>query len=116
MAVCPDRRMTTISVYLRFSATIGAALVLPFVLLELANRRGLPEDFPIPLFGLMWLLSSSVTLILTSLVRSVRARNSVGVSAVGLLLRVACLIPFAWLWVVLVLDQMPCFLGVPNCD
>jgi hypothetical protein len=22
----------------------------------------------------------------------------------------------AWMWVGLVVDQMPCFLGVPNCD
>ena len=107
--------MPTISAQLRFSATIGAALVLPFMLLQLANR-GLSGDFPIPLFGLMWFLSTTITLILTSLVRSVRARRSAMVSPLGLVLRGACLIPFAWLWVVLVLDQMPCFLGVPNCD
>jgi hypothetical protein len=22
----------------------------------------------------------------------------------------------AWLWISIVLDRMPCFLGVPNCD
>ena len=22
----------------------------------------------------------------------------------------------AWLWIGILMDQMPCFLGVPNCD
>ncbi len=30
--------------------------------------------------------------------------------------RVAIVVLIAWLWVGLVVDQMPCFLGVPNCD
>jgi hypothetical protein len=30
--------------------------------------------------------------------------------------RIATLIFIAWMWVAVVLDQMPCFLGVPNCD
>ena len=107
--------MQTIVPQLGSSAIVGAAVVLPFVLLELAHRGG-DGDFPIPLFGLLWLLSTTVTLILTSLVRSVRARQSIMVSPVGLVLRIACLIPFVWMLVFLVIDQMPCFLGVPNCD
>ena len=75
--------MQTISAQLRFSATIGAALVLPFILLELANR-GINGAFPIPLFGLRCFLSTRVTLILTSIVRSVRARRSAMVSPLGL--------------------------------
>lgn len=106
--------MQTIFPQLRFSAIIGAAAVLPFVLLEVANR-GLNGDFAIPLFAVMWLLSTTVTVILTSLVRSVRTRHNAMVSP-AVLLRVACLVPFVWMFVSLVIDQMPCFLGVPNCD
>jgi hypothetical protein len=106
--------MQTIVPQLGSSAIVGAAVVLPFVLLELAHRGG-DGDFPIPLFGLMWLLSTTVTLILTSLVRSVRARQN-AVASPAVLLRAACLIPFVWFLVLLVIDQMPCFLGVPNCD
>jgi hypothetical protein len=48
--------------------------------------------------------------------RRVRAGNG-GVAAhpetIGML---ALLVLIAWFWVGLVDDQMPCFLGVPNCD
>ena len=107
--------MQSIFRHLRFSAIIGAALVLPFVLLELSHRGG-NGDFPLALFALMWLLSTTVTVILTSLVRSVRTRPSTMVNPMGAVLRVACLIPFVWMFASLVIDQVPCFLGVPNCD
>jgi hypothetical protein len=32
------------------------------------------------------------------------------------LLSAAALIIIAWLWGSVILDQMPCFLGVPKCD
>lgn len=107
--------MQTVAAQLTLSATIGAALVLPFVLLELANRN-LTGNLPVPLFGLMWILSTATTSILASLVRSFRTRDNVMARPVSVLLRVVCLIPFAWFLVVLVLDQLPCFLGTPNCD
>ena len=52
-------------------------LVLPLVVLELVNRRGFNQGFP-------------VKVVLLGLV--------------------------AWYWIGLVIDQMPCFLGAPNCD
>jgi hypothetical protein len=108
--------MNNTSSNLRLPAIISSALVLPFMILELVNRRSFHEDFPIVLFGLMWLLSVAFILILRPIVRNIRAENGIMVNPIGLLLRVAFLIPIAWLWVGLILDQMPCFLGVPNCD
>jgi hypothetical protein len=35
---------------------------------------------------------------------------------INLLLRVAFLALIAWMWGGILIDQMPCFLGVPNCD
>jgi uncharacterized membrane protein len=84
--------------------------------LELINRRSFHEDFPIPLFGILWLLPVTFILILMPIVRNVRAGNRIRVNPISLLLRVAFLILIAWLWVGIILDQMPCFLGVPNCD
>jgi hypothetical protein len=98
------------------SLLLSWASVLPFVVLELVNRRGFQEDFPFALFGVMALLSAAFVLILTPVVRAGRTGRGVVANPTGLLLRVALLIPLAWLWVVLVLDQAPCFLGVPNCD
>lgn len=91
-------------------AIVSLALVLPFAALELVNRRGFHEPFPYPLFALLWLLPLSFLIILTRLLR--------GLPAMGLRILPAgvILVVIAWLWVGLVIDQMPCFLGVANCD
>lgn len=101
---------------LKTPAIVSFVLVLPFMILELVNRRGFHEGFPIVLFGLMWLLPLAFILILMPILRSLPARNGIMPSPLSLLPRVVLMILIAWLWVVLLLDQMPCFLGVPNCD
>ncbi len=97
-------------------AIIASTLVLPFMILELINRRSFHEGFPIVLFGLLWLLPVAFILILTPIVRNLHAGNRFMVNPISLLLGAAFLILIAWLWVGIILDQMPCFLGVPNCD
>ena len=101
---------------LRAPAIISSVLVLPFVVLELVNRRSFHEGFPLPLFGLMWLLPLSFILILMPIMRTLPAENRNLAIRPSLLPRVALLLLIAWLWGLLVVDQMPCFLGVPNCD
>lgn len=101
---------------LRTSALISSVLLLPFVTLELVNRRGFHEDFPIVLFGLLWLLPLSFILIASPVVRTLPAGNSSHVSGPNLLFRTILVILIAYFWAALVIDQMPCFLGVSNCD
>ncbi|HYN81900.1 MAG TPA: hypothetical protein VES88_10395 [Gemmatimonadaceae bacterium] len=50
------------------------------------------------------------------ILRSLATGNRALANPVSLLPRVVFLILIAWVWVTLVVDQMPCFLGVPNCD
>ena len=47
---------------------ISAILTLPFMILEWVNRRDFHEDFPIPLFGILWLLPAAFIFILTPIV------------------------------------------------
>jgi hypothetical protein len=55
--------------------------------------------------------------LLMPIVRNLRqAGNSLMANPVGLLLRIVFLLLIAWMWASLLIDQMPCFLGVPNCD
>jgi len=108
--------MKAIFTTLRSPAIISSILVLPFMILELMNRRSFHEGFPIPLFGILWLLPVAFILILMPIVRNVQAGNRIMADPISLLLRVAFLILIAWLWSGIILDQMPCFLGVPNCD
>jgi len=101
---------------LRTPVIISSVLVLPFTILEFVNRRAFYEDFPIPLFAIMWILPFSFIFILTPIVRNLRAHDRTTANPLSLLLGVAALILLAWLWVGLIHDQMPCFLGVPKCD
>jgi hypothetical protein len=100
--------------HLTAAAIAGSVIVLPFVILDWVNTR-FGDGFPLVLFALMWLLASFFVLVLRPLVRkpSVWAARP---SLLSVLPRIATLIFIAWMWVAVVLDQMPCFLGVPNCD
>jgi lysylphosphatidylglycerol synthetase-like protein (DUF2156 family) len=101
---------------LRTPALISSVLVLPFMTLEFVNRRAFDEGLPVPLFAIMWLLPLSFILILMPIVRNLRAQERSTANPLSSLLGVVCLILLAWLWVGIIHDQMPCFLGVPNCD
>jgi hypothetical protein len=97
--------------------TIAASLVvLPFVILEAINRRGFGEGFPLALFVAMWLLPAAFTVVLMPILRRLRAGGRAAAHPTALVPRLLLLIVIAWLWLGLVIDQLPCFLGVPNCD
>jgi FtsH-binding integral membrane protein len=102
--------------HLRFPALISSALVLPLVILELVNRRDYHEGFPVPLFGILWLLPMAFVLVLMPIVRKVQAGARTTPDTIGILLGGVLLILIASAWAGILLDQMPCFLGVPFCD
>lgn len=108
--------MKTIFMNFRSPAVISLLLVIPFMILELVNRRNFNEGFPIPLFVIMWLLPILFIVTLMPIVRNIRAGNSIIASPVNLLIRVVVLVFIASMWTGILIDQMPCFLGVPNCD
>jgi len=108
--------MQTILTNLRSPALISLLLVLPFIILELVNRRNFNEGVPFPLFGVLWVLPIIFIVTLAPIVQTVRMGNSVIAKPISLLLRVAFLLFIAWFWGSLVIDQWPCFVGVPNCD
>ena len=95
---------------------ISAALVAPFIVLKWANRRTFREEFPWVLFAFMSVHSLVIVLALTPPVRRLRAEGTFGALApvnwAGILL--GAVLGFAYAGVVI--DQLPCFLGVPNCD
>ena len=89
---------------MKVAALASSVLVLPLLILEALHTTLTRQNAPglIVLFGLLWLLPALFVLILrTSGYR---------------LLRVAALLAIALFWGGVVADQMPCFLGVPNCD
>ncbi len=98
------------------AAIISFILVVPFAILELINRRDLLENFPIVLFGVLWFLPMIFIVALIPIVRNVRAGNSVMANPANLLLKIVLLAFIAMMWGGILIDQFPCFMGVPNCD
>jgi hypothetical protein len=101
------------------AALFGLLLAAPFAWLEIRNNPATARDmseFPLPLFGILWLLPTVFTLALAPLMRNLRTRENILARPFTLLLRVTLLALVAVSWVWLVNDQLPCFLGVPNCD
>lgn len=108
--------MKSIFTNIKSPAIISLLLILPLMILEIVNRRNFNEGFPIPLFVILWLLPVLFIVAVLPLVRNLRAGNSLIASPVSLLIRVVVLVFIAWLWTGILIDQIPCFLGVPNCD
>lgn len=99
------------------TAALGSlVLLVPFAILEAANSTLTRQNVPgvIVLFGLLWLLALAFIVVLMPIVRNVREGNVANPHT--LLLAVAVLLVVASIWGSIVADQMPCFLGVPNCD
>jgi len=100
------------------AALVGLIVVLPCVVLEALNntlsvRNALDV---IVLFGLLWLLPAAFTLTLISSMRALREGGGFLAHPFSLLLRVAFLASTALVWGGILIDQVPCLLGVPNCD
>ena len=110
--------MKTITKDLGLAAIISFVLVLPLAILEVVNNTVTTENVSglILLFGVMWLLPTAFIVILMSIMRSKKAGNPLVSKPITLLLRVASLVLIASVWVWGLIDQLPCFLGVPNCD
>lgn len=100
----------------RSPALIGVLFVIPFIVMEVVNTRNINAVFNIPLFGIMWLLPTIFIIILMPVIRNVRTGNSFAEKPVTLVLSILFLVLIALAWGSIVADQMPCFLGAPNCD
>lgn len=65
------------------------------------------------LFGVLWALGATGILMTRGLVASTHARNP---RAWLVIVRLVVLVLAAGGWLAISADQMPCFLGEPNCD
>ena len=64
--------MQTVLRTLGSSGVISFLLILPFMIMEVVNRRNFNEDFPIMLFFVLWLNLFAISLILLPIVRARR--------------------------------------------
>lgn len=91
------------------SVLLSTVAIMPMLVLELIKRRGMGEGFPVVLFATLWLLGLAFGVTLMTLLR--RRRFSL-VTVIG----GVALLAIGFLYAGIVVDQLPCFLGVPNCD
>jgi len=110
--------MKTTFIGLRSPAIISFLFMLPFAVLEFIFNTVTRQNVPglIVLFSSLWVLPLVFIAIIIPIVRDVRAGKSVLSNPVSLFLKVTFLVFVAFVWGSILIDQMPCFLGVPNCD
>ena len=93
------------------SAIISTLVVLPFLVLELVNSNP-NQAFPISLFLLLWVVPFFVLQLLLPARRWLQDKNSAPHFWIRL---IAAALLYAF-WLGILIDQLPCFLGEPNCD
>jgi hypothetical protein len=104
--------MHTSSHAFRKSAFASTALILPLLFLELRNLQNF-NGFPFMLFALLWSLPFAFLVILAWLFRK---GPTIERPRAVVVLGVASLVLVAFFWTGMLIDQAPCFMGVPNCD
>jgi len=98
------------------SLIVGFLLVLPFMIMEWSTNSATPRsNFSGLWFIAMWLAAAAFLIVLVPMVQAIRAGKFAIANPVSTVLKVALLAVIAWLWVGLVIDQMPCFLGATGC-
>jgi len=83
---------------------------------EAGNNPRLSAFGMIIMFGTLLLLPLGFVISLVPVVRNVRAGNNFTANPVNLLIAAALFIFIAILVTGFVIDQYPCWIGVPNCD
>lgn len=107
--------MRTTAAGFKSAALISSVMVLPLLVLELFNQPFQKANITssIVLFSVLWLVPVAFIVLVRPVVR---ADSGVTFLSVNTLVRLAFAILLVFFWGSLVADQMPCFLGVPNCD
>jgi len=75
LLISPGDLMQTILKPIGSSALLGFLFILPFMIMEVVNRRNFKEEFPTFLFFAMWLNLFAVSVILLPILRARRTGN-----------------------------------------
>ena len=75
LLISPGDIMQTMLNAIRSPALLSLLLILPFMIMEVVNRRNFNEDFPFVLFFILWLNLFTISIILLPIVRARRTGN-----------------------------------------
>lgn len=116
----------------RLSEVMALVLVLPFLAISILRILNIEPPFAqtfnqpdpdksnfyntvIPLGAFLLAVAASL-IARISIVRTLQARGRLLAHPISLILVLLMLVILAWNWGSFVIDQMPCFVGVPGCD
>jgi hypothetical protein len=109
--------MRSVAKYLLVPGMIGLLTVIPFVILEWINTNGFRVyGFPAALYAFMWALAFIAASAGRDILASLRSVDRSISSPVKLILSAAVLLIAVTMWSSVIVDQSPCFMGIPNCD
>lgn len=95
---------------------LGLLCTVPFAVMESVNLGGIPDPFPYAIFLYLWLMFALFFMSLLAILRLAGSRVNKKERLPAILLNALVLLFTVMSLVYLLADQMPCFLGVPNCD
>jgi hypothetical protein len=98
------------------SAVAGLVATMPFMVLQWVNMRDFWTDFPIPVFGSLWIFAAVFLGTIRAVINQARMPGKTVASKMLVVVGMVFAFAVAMVWIGFVVDQMPCFLGVPNCD
>ena len=95
---------------------LGLLCTLPFTVMESVNLGRIPDPFPYAIFLYLWLMFALFFMSLFAILRLAKSRISRKERLPAILLNALVFFFSVMSLAYLLADQMPCFLGVPNCD
>jgi hypothetical protein len=112
----PLLNMGPLTVRLALVLAFALVLVAPFAAMEAVNSSHAQAELPVLLFTFMFVHAALIAAAVSPAVQ--QALRTQGITSLSLLhwLGVLAGLILLSIYVGVVLDQMPCFLGVPNCD
>jgi hypothetical protein len=119
-AILPGKRRFTLggkAADLRLAMFVSSLLVMPFAILESVNTALTRQNAPgiVLLFGLLWVLPVIFLVLMLPVARTLTAGHE-RTAFFRLLVNIGFAVLVVAAWGGILLDQLPCFLGVPNCD
>ena len=115
-SILPGMKNYTPGLFLYKIALTGLALTVPFIVMELVNRRDDTYDFPFLLFLVLWLLAGLFFVLTFSLYHDLKHTGVKAAKTLKFTGKIILVLGVFTLWLLVVKDQMPCFLGIGNCD
>ena len=97
------------------ASILSLVLCVPLAILQ--ARRGISAesaDGVVVLFAILFALPAAAIALLLPLLRARHGRRFATLRP--MLFRTGVALVLAAAWILIVIDQIPCFLGVPNCD